>query len=150
MSERGRMARRVLGVGALFLVVAIGFLPPRAAGPALEWRDDLEAALADARAAGRYAVVDFHADWCLACRELDLRTLRHPAVARLLSECVRVRVDASRTSEPVQALFERFGVASLPELVVIDPRGEIVEPRIASVVDPDEAAATLRRAGLGG
>jgi thiol:disulfide interchange protein DsbD len=143
------------GVALLFLVAAapipLSELGARWSGNdvLLPWRSDAEAALAEARAAGRFAVVDFTADWCLACHELDRLTLRHPQVASLLAGAERIRVDATRMTEPVEALFARFRVLGLPTLLVVDPTGAAVEEaRITSFVPPEEAARLFRRAGL--
>jgi thiol:disulfide interchange protein DsbD len=137
------------GVALFFLAGAIGFLPPRAGGPPLAWRTDVEAALADARRARRFAVIDFTADWCLACHELDLVTFRDPDVARLLEETERIRVDATRMTGAVERLFARFGVLALPSVVVVDPEGTVVEAaRIVSFVPPKEALSLFRRAGI--
>ncbi len=143
------------GVALLFLVaaapVALSDLGARWSGNdvLLPWRSDAETALADARAAGRFAVVDFTADWCLACHELDRLTLRHPQVASLLAGAERIRVDATQLTEPVEALFARFRVLGLPAIVVVSPAGEVVEEaRISSFVPPEEAVRLFRRAGL--
>ncbi len=143
------------GVAILFLIaaapIALANLGARLSGSdvLLPWRSDAEAALAEARAAGRFAVVDFTADWCLACHELDRLTLRHPEVASLLAGAERVRVDATRMTEPVEALFARFRVLGLPAVLVVNPAGEVVEEaRIHSFVPPEEAARLFRLAGL--
>jgi len=143
------------GIALLFLAaaapVALSDLGARWSGSdvLLPWRADAEVALADARAAGRFAVVDFTADWCLACHELDRLTLRHPDVAALLAGAERIRVDATRVTEPVEVLFARFRVLGLPAIVVVSPDGEVVEEaRITSFVPPEEAVRLFRRAGL--
>jgi thiol:disulfide interchange protein DsbD len=143
------------GVAILFLAaaapIALANLGARLSGSdvLLPWRSDAEAALAEARAAGRFVVVDFTADWCLACHELDRLTLRHPEVASLLAGAERVRVDATRMTEPVEALFARFRVLGLPAVLVVNPAGQVVEEaRIHSFVPPEEAARLFRLAGL--
>jgi thiol:disulfide interchange protein DsbD len=143
------------GVALLFSIaaapIALGDLGARWSGSRviLPWRSDAEAALAEARAADRFAVVDFTADWCLACHELERMTLRHPEVASLLAGAERIRVDATRLTEPVEALFARFRVLGLPAIVVVSPAGEVVEEaRISSFVPPEEAVRLFRRAGL--
>ncbi len=144
------LASRAVG---LTLVLAAGLVAMRlgsAPPPApLTWRSDVEAALADARAAGRFAVVDFTAEWCLACHELDRVTFNDPEVSRLLASAERIRVDATRLSPPIDALFARFGVLGLPAVVVLDPAGRVIEEaRIASFIPPADAIALLRGAGL--
>lgn len=142
---------RVVGATALLLAMALvghRFGPASPAEP-LAWRADVDVALAEAQAAGRYAVVDFTADWCLPCHELDRLTFRDPAVARLLAGAVRIRIDASRTTEAVEALFARFGVYGLPAVLVLGPDGQVIEDaRIVSFIGPEEAVALFERAGL--
>jgi thiol:disulfide interchange protein DsbD len=143
------------GVALLFSIaaapIALGDFGARWSGSRvlLPWRSDAEAALAEARAAGRFAVVDFTADWCLACHELERRTLRHPEVASLLAGAERIRVDATRLTESVEALFARFRVLGLPAILVVSPAGAVVEEaRISSFVPPEEAVRLFREAGL--
>ena len=143
------------GVALLFLSaavpVALSSLGARLSGSdvVLPWRSDVEVALAEAQAAGHFAVVDFTADWCLACHELDRLTLSHPEVASLLAGAERIRVDATRMTEPVEALFTRFRVLGLPAVIVVDPDGQVVEAaRITSFVPAEEAVRLFRLAGL--
>ena len=143
------------GVALLFLSaavpVALSSLGARLSGSdvVLPWRSDVEAALSEAQAAGHFAVVDFTADWCLACHELDRLTLSHPEVASLLAGAERIRVDATRMTEPVEALFTRFRVLGLPAVIVVDPDGQVVEAaRISSFVPAEEAVRLFRLAGL--
>lgn len=156
IAEARRSARLPwAGVALLALIaaapIALSDLGARLSGNdvPLPWRSDVEAALAEARATGRFAVVDFTADWCLACHELDRLTLRHSEVAALLAGAERIRVDATRMTEPVEALFARFHVLGLPAVIVVDPSGQVVEEaRINSFVPPEEAARLFRLAGL--
>ncbi len=93
--------------------------------------------------------MDFTADWCLACHKLDRLTLRHPEVAALVAGAEHIRVDATRMTEPVEALFARFRVLGLPAVLVVNPAGQVVEEaRITSFVPPEEAARLFRLAGL--
>lgn len=144
----GGVALACLGLAAT-VGLREGPLPGTKDEVLLSWRSDADAALADARASGRHAVLDFTADWCLACHELDRRTLSHPDVARLLAGAERIRVDATRMTAEVEALFSRFRIFGLPAVLVVDPRGEIVEAaRITSFVPPEEASRLFRLAGL--
>jgi len=154
-AARGSQSLTAVGIALLLLTaaapVAISDLGARLSGKdlLLPWRSDAEVALAEARAAGRFAVVDFTADWCLACHALDRLTLGHPDVAALLGGAFRIRVDATRITEPVEALFARFRVLGLPAILVVSPDGEVVEEvRITSFVPPEEAVRLFRRAGL--
>ena len=150
-----RAGRIRLAAVSTLLLVSAGAVVWQSAPPAeppapLAWRSDLDAALADARSQGRFAVVDFTADWCLVCHELERVTFQAPPVRALLERVVRVRVDATRMTERVEALFERFRVLGLPAVLLIGPDGREVEPaRIASFVPPEEALRRWRAGGLG-
>jgi len=155
-SPTERRLRAATAVAALGVAVALaagaGLRAPGSAGDesiALAWRADLEDALIEAREDGRFAVVDFTAEWCLVCHELERVTFQDPRVARLLASAERVRVDATRMTPRVEALFERFRVLGLPAVVVLDPSGrEVKDVRITSFVGPEEAVRRLREAGL--
>ena len=107
---RAGFASRALLLTLLLAALVWLGLPPTPAGPAIEWRSDLEPALADARALGRPAVLSFHAAWCSICRKLDARTLRAPEVAAELGRFVRVRLDAGAGDAASSALLERYDV----------------------------------------
>jgi thiol:disulfide interchange protein DsbD len=129
------------------LFVAAGALladPPSCARP-LEWRSDLDAALAEARAGARPAAVSFWAAWCSVCRRFDRATLERAEVARELDRFVRVRVDVTRRSAENEALMARFGVGALPALVLVDSHGEIArELSSAGFRSPGELIPRLR------
>jgi len=97
---------------SLFLLI----LP--AAHADISWRVDYEAARRLARQTGRPLLVDFYADWCKPCKEMERTTFRDSAVQRQMNRCVCVRVDIDRQ----RALARKFGVASIPRLLVIDAR----------------------------
>jgi thiol:disulfide interchange protein len=118
---------RVLMVAA-GVAIAAGVVPvTRTRGAAtVAWRDDVEAALADARGRGVPAVLDAGADWCGACKELEHRTFADPDVAAALAGFVAVRIDMTRFDE-AQARLERIGVKvpALPWVGFFLPDGRL-------------------------
>jgi thiol:disulfide interchange protein DsbD len=140
---RSRLAVLLLSLAALLYLNT----PSPPAGPPLEWRSDLEAALLQAAERGQPVILSFHAAWCSVCRKLDERSLRSPRVAEKLEGFVRVRVDAGGSDRATLELLERFGVRVLPELVFVDASGRVLEqPRVQGYAAPDRLAALL--AGL--
>ncbi len=91
----------------------------------LPWRADLEQALADARTARQPAMIDFYADWCVACKELDAYVFTEETVAARLSDFVLIRVDLTAETAENNVLRERFGIVGLPHVSFIDPDGVV-------------------------
>ncbi|HLO68240.1 MAG TPA: cytochrome c biogenesis protein CcdA, partial [Holophaga sp.] len=94
----------------------------KAAGLWME--QDLEGALAKAKAGGKLVLVDTYADWCAQCKELDEKTWPDPAIQAWIQEkavAVRINTDKDRKD-----LRERLGVRSYPTVLVLDAEGRIL------------------------
>jgi thiol:disulfide interchange protein DsbD len=89
-----------------------------------------------ARASGRPMVVDFMADWCLPCKEMDVKVFSHPDVVSELSAFTLLRVDLSREDEDpaLAAVKAKYDVNTLPAVRVVSPEGLIVQ-RFDTIVD---------------
>ncbi|MDZ7645026.1 MAG: protein-disulfide reductase DsbD [Woeseiaceae bacterium] len=100
-----------------------------AAGHALDFRRvktvaDLEQALAGAAAAGRPVMLDFYADWCVSCIEMEKYTFSDPAVQAALADTVLLQADVTANDERDQALLQHFGVFGPPTIIFFGPDGE--------------------------
>jgi thioredoxin:protein disulfide reductase len=89
-----------------------------------------------ARANGRPMVVDFMADWCLPCKEMDVQVFSHPDVVAELSGFTLLRVDLTREDDdPALAMVKsKYDVNTLPAVRVVSPEGHIVQ-RFDTIVD---------------
>ena len=118
----------LLGLRAVETGLGLALLPQAAGagtppGPALAgWLEqDLEAALARARAERKPVLVDTYADWCAQCKELDERTWPDPQVAAwIAANAVAVRIDTDRVR---QDLAPKLGVLSYPTVILLDGDG---------------------------
>jgi thioredoxin:protein disulfide reductase len=110
------------------------------------WRTDEGPALARARAEGRAVLIDFTAEWCAACHELDRETWTDPEVARELADFVALRIDLTRNTPENDAIRDRWKVAGLPTVIVLNGDGGEVE-RFFGFRPPEQVLPLLRRAG---
>ena len=76
--------------------------------------EDLDRALADARAAGKPLLLDFYADWCVSCKEMEKYTFTEPAVREALAGYVLLQADVTANDAQDQALMQRFGIIGPP------------------------------------
>jgi thiol:disulfide interchange protein len=90
---------------------------------AIEWRTNLDAALAEARQDGKQVVVDFTADWCPPCIAMKHDVWPDVEVARVVaSGYVPVLIDTDRDA----ATTARYGVSGIPTVLVLDATGAVI------------------------
>ena len=90
----------------------------------IAWQQDIEAALAEASNTGRPLMLDFTAENCKQCRELEHKTFPDEAVVKLSRSFVAVTVDMTEVSDLEKGLAERYGVPGAPRIVFCEPGGE--------------------------
>jgi thioredoxin:protein disulfide reductase len=95
-------------------------------------------------------VLDFYADWCTSCKEMEHSTLADPKVVELLSNATLVRADVTANSSSDKALMKRFGLFGPPALLVLKPTGEeIPAARVIGYKASEPFIAQLKPALLG-
>ena len=111
-----RVARFAAAV--VFLAGAAFFLPRKALG----WQPYSEAGLVQS---GRSAVLDFTADWCVPCLELDQRTFSDKRVREQLSRRALFKVDLTRGGTPdAIALTNKYRILGVPTVIFLDAAGQ--------------------------
>jgi thiol:disulfide interchange protein DsbD len=100
-------------------------------------QDEL-AALARARAEGKPVIIDFWADWCVACKELDKTAWSDPRVRAATGRFVTLKMDGTNDSDAFQRVFDKYQVVGMPTVVFIDSTGREMPVRITGAVDADE------------
>jgi thiol:disulfide interchange protein DsbD len=137
--------QRGVGVLAVLLGVWLAISMPTAS---VQWAPFTAERLAAAEQAGKPVVLDFYADWCIPCHELDRSTFTHPKVRQALSRFVALKVDLTTDKvADVQALRTRFGVNGVPTVLFLTPEGgEVPDTRVVGFLDPDKFAALAARA----
>jgi thiol:disulfide interchange protein DsbD len=79
--------------------------------------DELDAAIRQAQAAGKTVMLDFYADWCVSCKEMEKYTFPAAAVQGALANTVLLQADVTANDEVDQALMQRFGILGPPSIL---------------------------------
>jgi len=84
---------------------------------------ELDLALAEARAAGQPVMLDFTADWCISCKEMEEYTFPDPGVMGALRPFLLLRADVTDNDDDDRALLQRFGSFGPPTIAFFDRSG---------------------------
>ncbi|WP_269533098.1 protein-disulfide reductase DsbD [Chitinimonas sp. BJYL2] len=90
--------------------------------------DEFNAALAAAR--GKTVMLDFYADWCVSCREMERFTFSDAGVQRALGKLVLIKADVTANTPQHKALLKRFGLFGPPGTIFFDAQGKEIPARL--------------------
>jgi len=86
--------------------------------------DDLDRELAASAAVGKTAFLDFYADWCVSCKEMEAYTFTDEEVQSELANTVWLQADVTVNDEADQELLKRFGVFGPPTIIFFGKDGQ--------------------------
>ncbi len=105
---------------------------------------ELEAALANT--GGRRVMLDFYADWCVSCIEMERLTFSDPVVKSRLDQLLLLQADVTANSDDDKALLKRFGLFGPPGIILFDANGtEIRGARVIGYQPPAEFLQSLKK-----
>jgi thioredoxin:protein disulfide reductase len=114
-------------------------------GAELEWMRYDEASVQVAISSGQPVVLDFYADWCIPCKELDEKAFSHPEVAARLAGFARFKVDLTRSTPENAVIRERYQALGVPTIVFYNRGQEVAGTRLSGFEEPAEFLARLDR-----
>lgn len=141
------VSKRLLGVALVAWAVMLVVPTHKAEGGRIAWQTYSEQALQQAIAEGKPAVIDFFADWCLPCKELEANTFSDPRVTQAFEGIVALKADLTRDEEPaVQEVKKRFKIVGVPTIVFLDASGREQEAlRLVHLEPPDAFLKRLQQ-----
>ena len=101
------------------------------------------------RGANRPVMLDFYADWCVSCKEMERYTYSDPSVQSRLAQAVLLKADVTKNDAADRALLKRFGLFGPPGTIFFDAHGrEVTSARAIGYQNTEHFLETLRVAGL--
>ncbi|UCH41177.1 MAG: protein-disulfide reductase DsbD [Gammaproteobacteria bacterium] len=108
----------------------------------IKGRDGLQFALNDSVSQGRNTMLDFYADWCISCKEMEKYAFTHPDVLAALNDVSTLQADVTDNDRIDTALMTSLGIYGPPAILFFDSSGqEIRSRRVVGEMSGDEFAA---------
>ena len=128
-----RIIKTIFGV-VVMAVAAYAVIPKETAS--INWKPYSESAIASIGQKG--IIIDFYADWCIPCKELDALTFSDPRVIKLSEEFNTYKADMTKSlDDEVETLRDKYKIIGVPTVLLLNSKGEEVN-RITGFVDADE------------
>jgi thioredoxin:protein disulfide reductase len=148
VSPAGRNWRPFLvirsGIGVAAVAALIYLMIPRTKAMPVEFQPFDPTQLGSAAAERKPVLVDFAADWCIPCREMDHSTFIDPAVVKEAQRFVRMRADLTAQDDKNAAIMAKFKIQGVPTTVLIDSKGTIRNQKVG-YIGAKEMLDNLRR-----
>ncbi|AEK60267.1 protein-disulfide reductase DsbD [Collimonas fungivorans] len=103
---------------------------------------ELDAALAQTN--GKPALLDFYADWCVSCKEMEKFTFTDPRVQARFGEMILLQIDVTANNADDKAMLKRFNLFGPPGIIFFDGQGrEVPQGRVIGYQDADKFLRSL-------
>ena len=107
----------------------------------------LDQLLIQAKEQKKLVLLDFYADWCISCKEMEVNTFANSEVNQDLQQFVLVQADVTKNSPENQALLKRFGLFGPPGILIFDLNSEeLKDQRVIGYMPPQRFAERLKKA----
>ncbi|MFZ2060703.1 MAG: cytochrome c biogenesis protein CcdA [Candidatus Binatus sp.] len=148
ISREGRSWRPFLVIRSALGVVAIAalvfMLYPRKAPEKLRFEPFNSELLASATEARKPVLIDFSADWCIPCREMEHSTFIDPSVVSEARRFVTMKANLTAQDKKTEELMNKFDIQGVPTTVMIDSAGKVLQRKVG-YIGPQEMLADLRQ-----
>lgn len=148
--ERSGKENRVLqkvqwGFGVIAIVFGV-FVFSAFLEPGVSWEKYSVQKVTEAKKSQLPVVIDFYADWCIPCLELDRKMFTDAQIVAVMKEFVRLKVDLTHFDSPEsEELRKQYKIAGVPTIVFLDKHGEeFSSARVIGYLPPDEFTARMK------
>ena len=132
-----------IAFSVLLVVVSIYSLAP-SNKKSIAWQNYKPEIVSASLYGSKGMIIDFYADWCIPCKELDAYTFSDGRVIALANNFVALKADMTKSLSPdVETLRTKYNIVGVPTVLIIDSKGKEIQ-RITGFVNADEFIKILR------
>lgn len=132
-------------LGTLLILAGLFFFIPAVKSLVSAQNVSYSAQLDDALKSNKITVVDFKADWCGACKELEFKTFKNKEVKAFLDNSNFIPVDVTVTTDETNELLQKYGVIGLPHVMFFDKNGNLLpELTISSYITAEQMLEKIK------
>lgn len=131
-------------VGVAMLALAVWMVRPASSDQSIGWEDLHSFAMANDGAQNKPTLIDFAAEWCIPCREMDHTTYLDADVVREAERFRMVKADITEENEATTQVVEKYGVRGVPTVILLSANGT-ERDRLVGYVGPDELLEAMRQ-----
>jgi len=108
---------------------------------------ELDAQLSQAKRDQKLVLLDFYADWCISCKEMEVNTFANSEVSKELKQFVLLQADVTKNSADNQKLLKRFGLYGPPGILIFNLNSEEQkDQRVIGYMPPQRFIERLKKA----
>ena len=168
-TDSSAISRLLKGIGIMLLALGVTMIIGAASGAKSAWQplggltaqktnqpnsalsfkrihsiSELDAIIENAK--GKVVMLDFYADWCVACKELEEFTFSDPAVKQALKDVVLIQADVTTNSPEEVALLNRFKLFGPPGIIFFNKSGKEITPlKVVGYQAPEDFMKVLNQ-----
>ncbi|HUX59743.1 MAG TPA: thioredoxin fold domain-containing protein, partial [Ignavibacteriaceae bacterium] len=110
----------------------------------IEWKSYSENSLSKSLSLNKGAIIDFYADWCIPCKELDASTFSDPNVISESKDFITLKANMTKTLSPdVEQLRDKYKIIGVPTVLILNSKGKEVK-RITGFINAKEFSEVLQ------
>ncbi len=113
------------------------------------WNNYSEKLIKQAQAQGKGVIIDFYADWCAACHELEEKTFNQPKVHELGKQFIWIKYDATDTNDEFESLKKKYEIYGLPHIVIYNQKGAYLKELTLTGFEDEVSFAKRLQKALG-
>jgi thiol:disulfide interchange protein DsbD len=108
--------------------------------------EELDEQLSKAKQERKWVMLDFYADWCISCKEMEVNTFANPEVSKELKQFVLLQADVTANTPANQALLKRFNLYGPPGILIFNQNSEELKgQRVIGYMPPQRFIERLKQ-----